>query len=44
MYLSVAYFGRSAYGITSASQIYFGKNPIELKLREYPAHRHAQGA
>jgi penicillin-binding protein 1A len=34
MYLSVAYFGRSAYGISSASQIYFGKNPLELKLAE----------
>ncbi len=35
MYLSVAYFGRSAYGITSASQIYFGKGPSELTLAEY---------
>ncbi len=34
MYLSVAYFGRSAYGITSASQIYFGKNPGDLSLAE----------
>src|SRR5579862_3642504 len=34
MYMSVAYFGRSAYGITSASQIYFGKNPINLSLAE----------
>ena len=34
MYLSVSYFGRSAYGIASASQIYFGKNPSELSLAE----------
>jgi penicillin-binding protein 1A len=34
MYLSVAYFGRSAYGIASASQIYFGKVPTELTLGE----------
>ncbi|HZY09871.1 MAG TPA: PBP1A family penicillin-binding protein [Bacteroidota bacterium] len=34
MYLSVAYFGRSAYGIASASQIYFGKNLSELSLSE----------
>ena len=34
MYLSVAYFGRSAYGIASASQIYFGKNPQALTLSE----------
>ncbi len=34
MYLSVAYFGRSAYGIASASQIYFGKNPSDLSLSE----------
>lgn len=34
MYLSVAYFGRSAYGIVSASQIYFGKNPKDLTLGE----------
>ncbi len=34
MYLSVAYFGRSAYGIASASQIYFGKTPNELSLGE----------
>jgi penicillin-binding protein 1A len=34
MYLSVAYFGRSAYGIVSASQIYFGKNPPSLSLPE----------
>lgn len=34
MYFSVAYFGRSAYGIASASQIYFGKSPSELSLAE----------
>ncbi len=34
MYLSVAYFGRSAYGIVSASQIYFGKAPANLTLGE----------
>ncbi len=34
MYLSVAYFGRSAYGIASAAQIYFGKNPSDLTLGE----------
>ena len=34
MYLSVAYFGRSAYGIASASRIYFGKPPSELTLGE----------
>ena len=34
MYLSVAYFGRSAYGIASASQIYFGKIPSDLTLPE----------
>lgn len=34
MYLNVAFFGRSAYGITSASQVYFGKKPIELSVGE----------
>src|ERR1041385_892982 len=34
MYLSVAYFGRSAYGLASAAQIYFGKNPSDLTLAE----------
>ncbi len=32
MYFSVSYFGRSAYGISSASRIYFGKNPADLSL------------
>src|SRR5262249_32160517 len=34
MYLSISYFGRSAYGIVAASQLYFGKNPSELTLAE----------
>jgi penicillin-binding protein 1A len=34
MYLSVSFFGRSAYGISSASQIYFGKLPSKLTLSE----------
>lgn len=34
MYLSVAYFGRSAYGIASAAQIYFGKSTNDLNLGE----------
>lgn len=34
MYLSVAYFGRSAYGIASATQIYFRKDPSKLTLSE----------
>jgi penicillin-binding protein 1A len=33
-YLNVVYFGRGAYGIASASQIYFGKAPAELTLNE----------
>ena len=34
MYLSESYFGRSAYGIASASQIYFGKMPSKLTITE----------
>jgi penicillin-binding protein 1A len=34
MYFSISYFGRSAYGIASAAQIYFGKKPSELSLSE----------
>jgi penicillin-binding protein 1A len=34
MYLSVSYFGRSAYGINSAAEIYFGKPPSQLTLSE----------
>ncbi|MBI5475240.1 MAG: PBP1A family penicillin-binding protein [Ignavibacteriales bacterium] len=34
MYLSITFFGRSAYGISSAAQIYFGKTPKELTTSE----------
>ncbi|MBU1299807.1 MAG: PBP1A family penicillin-binding protein [Bacteroidetes bacterium] len=34
MYFNVAYFGRSAYGVSAASQIYFGKLPTGLTLSE----------
>ena len=34
MYLSVAYFGRSAYGIATASQTYFSKNVWDLTKPE----------
>jgi len=34
MYFSVSYFGRSAYGIAAASQVYFGKKPSDLTLSE----------
>ncbi len=34
MYLSVAYFGRSAYGIATASQTYFSKNVWDLTRPE----------
>ncbi len=34
MYLSVAFFGRSAYGISSAAQVYFGKTPAQLTISE----------
>ncbi|HTX99709.1 MAG TPA: PBP1A family penicillin-binding protein [Bacteroidota bacterium] len=33
-YLNVVYFGRGAYGIQAASQVYFGKDPSELSLAE----------
>jgi len=33
-YLNVVYFGRGAYGIASASQVYFAKPPAELSLGE----------
>lgn len=34
MYLNVTYFGRSAYGISSAAQIYFNKSPADLTVSE----------
>jgi len=34
LYLNVSYFGRSAYGIESASEVYFGKKASELTLPE----------
>jgi penicillin-binding protein 1A len=34
MYLNVSYFGRSAYGIESASRIYFDKDAKDLTLPE----------
>ncbi len=34
MYLNVAYFGRGAYGIEAASQVYFGKDVNQLSLAE----------
>lgn len=33
-YLNVVYFGRGAYGISSASQMFFGKPPADLTLTE----------
>ncbi|HEY4644425.1 MAG TPA: PBP1A family penicillin-binding protein, partial [Bacteroidota bacterium] len=34
MYFNIAYFGRGAYGITTASEVYLGKTPKELTLGE----------
>ena len=34
LYLNVSYFGRGAYGIESASKVYFGKKAIDLTLPE----------
>ncbi len=34
LYLNVSYFGKSAYGIESASEVYFGKKASELTLPE----------
>lgn len=34
MYLNITYYGRSAYGISAASQIYFGKIPADLTISE----------
>ncbi len=31
-YFNVVFFGRTSYGISSASQVYFGKSPTELSL------------
>jgi penicillin-binding protein 1A len=33
-YLNVVYFGRGAYGVQAASQVYFGKSPADLNLAE----------
>jgi penicillin-binding protein 1A len=33
-YLNVVYFGRGAYGVQAASQVYFGKPPVELGLAQ----------
>ncbi len=33
-YLNVVYFGRGCYGIGSAAQVYFGKQPADLTLTE----------
>ncbi|MDR3281183.1 MAG: PBP1A family penicillin-binding protein [Synergistaceae bacterium] len=34
LYMNMAYFGQGAYGITAASQNYFGKNATNLTLSE----------
>lgn len=34
LYLNVSYFGRSAYGVEAASQVYFSKKASELTLPE----------
>lgn len=34
IYLNSVYFGEGAYGIQSASEVYFGKNPEDLTLEE----------
>lgn len=34
MYFNIAYFGRGAYGIAAAAELYFGKTPKELSLPE----------
>ncbi|MFC0533097.1 penicillin-binding protein [Phytohabitans kaempferiae] len=33
-YLNIAPFGRGAYGVFAASQVYFGKHPRDLKIEE----------
>ncbi len=35
LYLNTVYFGRGAYGVESASQIYFGKSAAEITIPEY---------
>jgi penicillin-binding protein 1A len=34
MYANTVYFGRGAYGIETAAQLYFSKDPLELELHE----------
>jgi penicillin-binding protein 1A len=34
MYFNISYFGRSAYGIATAAQVYFDKAPKDLDLKE----------
>ncbi|MEE9187192.1 MAG: PBP1A family penicillin-binding protein [Bacteroidota bacterium] len=34
MYFNVAYFGRGAYGIATAAEVYFDKSPNELSIGE----------
>src|SRR5690606_28005304 len=33
-YLNLAYFGEGAYGVFAASQVYFGKKPMDLEVHE----------
>lgn len=33
-YLNLAYFGEGAYGVFAASQVYFGKPPMDLEVQE----------
>jgi membrane peptidoglycan carboxypeptidase len=33
-YLNLAYFGEGSYGIFAASQVYFGKQPMDMELHE----------
>ena len=33
-YLNIAYFGNGAFGVWAASQVYFGKQPKDLKVEE----------
>ncbi len=34
LYLNISYFGRSAFGVAAASEIYFGKEASDLNLEE----------